>query len=201
MPASLYPTSRRIQFLQLFTIVWMTCEAGASLFAAWRARSPALLAFGGDSLIELLSASVVFWRFSARTTSEQAEHRAARIAGVLLFFLAAYVVVISVLALLGYSAPKPSLLGICVLVAAAIVMPLLAREKRKLSASTGSAALWADAAQSGLCGYLALIALGGLAINFFWRMGFADSLAALAIVPFIIREAREAIRGRPCSCA
>ena len=179
----------------------MTCEAGASLFAAWRARSPALLAFGGDSLIELLSASVVFWRFSARTTSEQAEHRAARIAGVLLFFLAAYVVVISVLALLGYSAPKPSLLGICVLVAAAIVMPLLAREKRKLSASTGSAALRADATQSGLCGYLALIALGGLAINFFWRMGFADSLAALAIVPFIIREAREAIRGRPCSCA
>ena len=201
MPASLYTTSRRIRFLELFTIVWMTCEAGASLLAAWLAHSPSLLAFGGDSLIELLSASVVLWRFTARAASEQAERHAARIAGVLLFFLAAYVVLISVLALIGYGAPKPSLFGICVLVAAAIVMPLLAREKRKLSASTGSAALRADAAQSGLCGYLALIALGGLAINFVWRTGFADSLAALAIVPFIIREAREAMSGKPCACA
>jgi divalent metal cation (Fe/Co/Zn/Cd) transporter len=201
MPASLYPASRRIQFLQLFTIVWMTCEAGASLLAAWLAHSPSLLAFGGDSLIELLSASVVLWRFSTRADSEQAERRAARIAGVLLFFLAAYVVLISVLVLLDYGAPKPSLLGICVLIAAAVIMPLLAREKRKLSASTGSAALRADAAESSLCGYLALIALAGLVVNFVWKEGRADSLAALAIVPFIIHEAREAIRGKSCSCA
>lgn len=192
--------SRRIRFLQLFTIVWMTGEAGSSLLAAWFARSPSLLAFGGDSLIELLSASVVFWRFTARTALEEAEHRAARIAGLLLLFLAGYVTQISVLALLGYSAPKPSFLGICVLLAAAVVMPLLAREKRKLSAATRSAALRADAAESSLCGYLALIALIGVVLNFVWKVGYADSLAALAIVPFIVHEAREAIRGKTCSC-
>lgn len=196
----LHAESRRIRFLQLFTIVWMTCEAGISLVAAWLARSPSLLAFGGDSLIELLSASVVLWRFTARTASEQAEHHAARIAGLLLFLLAGYVTLISVLALLGYSGPKPSLLGICILIAAGVVMPLLAREKRKLSASTGSAALRADAAESSLCGYLALIALSGVVLNFIWNVGYADSLAALAIVPFIVHEAREAMRGKPCPC-
>ena len=201
MPVSLYLSNRRIQFLQLITIVWMACEAGSSLLAAWFAHSPSLLAFGGDSLIELLSASVVLWRFTARTALERAEHRAARITGVLLFFLAGYVTLISVLALLGYSTPKPSLLGICVLIAAAVIMPLLAREKRKLSASTGSAALRADAAQSSLCGFLALIALAGLVMNFIWRVGHADSLAALVTVPFVFHEAREAIRGKPCSCA
>ena len=159
-----------------------------------------MLAFGGDSLIELLSASVVLWRFTARTASEQTEHRAAQIAGALLLLLAGYVTLVSVLAILGYSAPKPSLLGICVLIAAAAVMPLLAREKRKLSASTGSAALRADAAESSLCGYLALIALIGVVMNFVWGVGRADSLAALAIVPFIVYEAREAIRGKPCPC-
>lgn len=201
MHASLHPANRRIQFLQLFTIAWMACEALASLIAAWIARSPALLAFGGDSLIELLSASVVLWRFTAPAASERAEQRAARIAGVLLLLLAAYVTLISVFALLGHSAPKPSPFGICVLIAAALVMPWLAREKRKLSAETGSAALRADATESSLCGYLALIALAGLVMNYFWKVGRADALAALASVPFILYEAREAMRGKPCSHA
>lgn len=196
----LHPASRRIRFLQLFTISWMTGEAGSSLLAAWLARSPSLLAFGGDSLIELLSASVVFWRFTSRTASEQAEHRASRMAGVLLLLLAGYVTLVSVLALLGYGAPRPTLLGIFVLAGAAVVMPLLAREKRKLSGATGSAALRADAAQSSLCGYLAVMALVGVVTNFVWGVERADSVAALAIVPLVVYEAREAIRGKPCSC-
>lgn len=85
------PAHRRVQFIQLFTIVWMALEAAASLLAAWFARSPALLAFGGDSLIELLSACVVLWRFTVPAASEQAEQRAARITGTLLLLLAAYV--------------------------------------------------------------------------------------------------------------
>ena len=121
-----------------------------SLFAAWRARSPALLAFGGDSAIELFSAIVVLWRFRASAGQEHAERRAARVAGALLFALAAYVAVTSVASLLGYSEPKPTLLGIAILVAAAAVMPWLAKEKRRLSGATGSAALRADAAQSTL---------------------------------------------------
>ena len=125
-----------------------------SLSAAWRAHSPALLAFGGDSAIELLSAVVVLWRFRAKTMQEQIERRAARIAGVLLFVLAAYVVAAAVMALLGYSEPQPALLGTAVLIAAATVMPWLVKEKRRLCAATSSAALGADAAESALCAYL-----------------------------------------------
>jgi divalent metal cation (Fe/Co/Zn/Cd) transporter len=190
---------RRIRRVQTVTIAWMSVEAVVSLFAAWRARSPALLAFGGDSTIELFSAVVVLWRF--RTTAhENAERRAARVAGALLFALAAFVAVTSVVSLLGYSEPKPTFLGIAVLVAAAAVMPWLAKEKRRLSGATGSAALRADAAQSALCAYLSLIALAGLAINAIWHVKWADPIAALAIIPLIVWEGREAMRGKACGC-
>jgi divalent metal cation (Fe/Co/Zn/Cd) transporter len=193
-------TIRRIQAVQTVTIAWMSVEAVVSLFAAWRARSPALLAFGGDSTIELFSAVVVLWRFRASAAHEDVERRAARVAGALLFALAAYVLFISVTSLLGYSEPKPTLLGIAILVAAAVVMPWLAKEKRRLSGVTGSAALRADAAQSALCAYLSLIALSGLAVNAIWHVKWADPIAALVVVPLILWEAREAVRGRPCGC-
>jgi divalent metal cation (Fe/Co/Zn/Cd) transporter len=191
---------RRIQRVQTVTIGWMSVEAVVSLLAVWRARSPALLAFGGDSAIELFSAVVVLWRFRASAAQEDMERRAARVAGVLLFALAAYVAITSVASLLGYSEPKTTFLGIAILVAAAAVMPWLAKEKRRLSGATGSAALRADAAQSALCAYLSLIALAGLAINAIWRVKWADPIAALVVVPLILWEGREAIRGKPCNC-
>jgi divalent metal cation (Fe/Co/Zn/Cd) transporter len=191
---------QRIQRVQAVTIVWMSAEAAISLLAAWRARSPALLAFGGDSAIELASAGIVLWRFHSSGAQHHAEQRAARIAGVLLFVLAACVVATSVMAFLGYSEPKPTLLGIAILIAAAAFMPLLAREKRRLSAATGSAALRADAAQSGLCAYLSMIALTGLAINAIWHVKWADPIAALVVLPLIIGEGREALRGKSCGC-
>ena len=142
---------RRIQRVQTVTIVWMSVEAAVSLFAAWWATSPALFAFGGDSAIELSSAAVVLWRFRASDAHEDAEKRAARVAGALLFALAAYVAVTAVASLLGYSEPKPTFLGTGILVAATAVMPWLAKEKRRLSGATRGAALRADAAQSALC--------------------------------------------------
>jgi divalent metal cation (Fe/Co/Zn/Cd) transporter len=188
---------RRIQRVQSVTIAWMSVEAAVSLFAAWQARSPALLAFGGDSAIELFSALVVLWRF--RTTAHaNAERLAARVAGALLFALAAFVAASSVTSLLGYSEPEPTFLGISILLVAAVVMPWLAKEKRRLSATTGSAALRADAAQSALCAYLSLIALTGLAINAIWHVKWADPIAALVVVPFVIWEGREAMRGKAC---
>ena len=113
----------------------MGVEAAVSLFSAWRARSPALLAFGGDSAVELLSAVVVLRRFRTNAAHEHTERRAARVAGLFLFALAAYVALASFMSLLGHSEPKPSALGIAVLVVAAAGMPWLAREKRKLSRS------------------------------------------------------------------
>jgi divalent metal cation (Fe/Co/Zn/Cd) transporter len=191
---------RRIQRVQTVTIAWMSAEALVSLFAAWRARSPALLAFGGDSGVELLSAAVVLWRFRGRATHEHAERQAAHVAGALLLALAAFVAVTSVTSLLGYSEPKATFLGIVILVAAAVIMPWLAKEKRRLSATTGSVALGADAAQSALCAYLSLIALAGLAINAIWHVRWADPIAALAILPLIVWEGWEAMRGKACGC-
>ena len=189
-------TVRRIHRVQTVTIAWMTVEAMVSLFAAWRARSPALLAFGGDSTIELLSAVVVRWRFRASTAHEEVERRAARVAGALLLALAAFVAATSVGSLLSYTEPKPTVLGIAILLAAAFIMPWLAKEKRRLSGATGSAALRADATQSVLCAYLSLIALAGLAINAIWHVKWSDPAAALVVVPFVVWEGREALRER-----
>jgi divalent metal cation (Fe/Co/Zn/Cd) transporter len=114
--------------------------------------------------------------------------------------LTGYVLAISALTLLGYSEPKSSRTGIAILAVAALVMPWLAREKRRLSSATGSAALRADAAESMLCAYLSIIALLGLAARAFFGIGWADPVAAMAITPFIVWEAWEALRGKQCSC-
>src|SRR5262245_36190145 len=109
--------ARRAQRLQLLTVLWMTAEAVITLAAAGWARSPALLGFGADSAIELLSATALFWRFRAESETEsmRAEKTAARIAGALLFFLAGFVMITSALALMGYEEPRPSAIGIGVL--------------------------------------------------------------------------------------
>jgi divalent metal cation (Fe/Co/Zn/Cd) transporter len=189
---------QRVLRIQTLTLVWMGVEAVISLGAAWMARSPALLAFGGDSAVELLSAAVVFWRFHSPSHREHAEERARRIAGGLLFLLAAFVTAASILSLLRHLEARPSSFGIALLLLAAMIMPWLAAQKRQLSIATASAALRADAAESAVCGYLALIALAGLVVNAVWNVSWADPVAALALLPLIVREAWEASKGKPC---
>jgi len=133
--------------------------------------------------LELLSAAVVLWRFRSPSRGDHAEQRAARIAGRLLFVLAAFVALSSLLALLGHVEPRSSPIGIVVLIFAAVVMPWLTKQKRRLSAATGSAALRADAAESAVCGYLALIALAGLVANAIWGVSWPDPIAALVCCP------------------
>jgi divalent metal cation (Fe/Co/Zn/Cd) transporter len=191
-------TKRRVIRIQILTLVWMTMEAAVSLGAAWAARSPALLGFGGDSTVELLSAAVVLWRFYSPSRGDHAEQRAARIAGGLLFLLAGFVAAASVMTLVGHIEARPSPTGIVLLILAAVVMPWLAKQKRQLSAATASAALRADAAESAVCGYLALIALAGLVVNAIWRVSWADPVAALVLLPLIVHEGREAMKGKPC---
>ena len=191
---------RRVLRIQLFPLICMSIEAAFSLSAAWVSHSPALLAFGGDSAIELLSAAVVFWRFRSQAAPSRTEKLASRIAGGLLLALAAYVIVTSGLALRGNREVQSSLVGIALLGAAAVVMPWLAREKRRLSAATSSAALRADAAESALCGYMAWIALAGLAVNALWGIAWADPVAALTLTPLILREGWETVKGQPCEC-
>ncbi len=172
--------SRRVLQLQILTIGWMTVEAVVSL----------------GTLIELLSAAVVFWRF--RFTLGEA--RAARIAGGLLFALAGFVVLTSVLNFFGYREARRSLVGIGILLAAAVMMPWLANRKQKLAVVTSSAALKADVAESALCGYMAWIALAGLLVNAIWNKPLADPVAALALTPLILREAWEALHSPKLGC-
>jgi divalent metal cation (Fe/Co/Zn/Cd) transporter len=188
--------SRGVLQIQIITLIWMSVEAIVSLGTAWTSHSPALLAFGGDSLIELLSAAVVFWRF--RFTLGEA--RAARIAGGLLFALAGFVALTSVLNFIGYREAQRNLVGIGILLAAAVAMPWLASRKRKLAAVTSSAALKADAAESALCGYMAWIALAGLVVNAIWNKPWADPIAALALTPLIVREGWEALHSSRLGC-
>lgn len=190
----------QVRRIQAITIIWMSVEAAVSLWVAWTACSPALLAFGGDSFIELFSAVVVFWRFAVAEDSELAERRAAMIAGVLLLALAVFVAAASAITLWGGSEPKPTRLGIAILLFAAVFMPWLAKKKRSLAVITGSAALKADATESAMCGYLSLIALAGLLFNAIWHIGWADPAAAVCLLPLIVKEGWESVQGKHDCC-
>ena len=184
--------------LQLFTIGWMSVELGVALSAGFRARSVALTAFGADSGIELLSALIVLLRFVTESVSER---HASRMSAVLIYVLAAYILVTSTLSIVATRLlPEPTMLGIGLLIAAAIIMPLLGRAKKKLAAKTGSHALRADAAQSNICAYMSWIALVGLLLNFFFHLAWADSAAALLLLPIVLKEAAEANKGEVCAC-
>lgn len=194
--SSLY--QKQIVALQLITILWMCAEAAIAIFAALRAHSVALLGFGADSGIELASAFVVFLRF--KKVSRVDEKRAARITGLLLFALAAFILGSSIVAFTNPRfRPEPSYLGIGLLIAAGIFMPWLASQKRALAARANSGALKADAVQSSMCAYLAWIALGGLVVNAIFKMSWADPAAALLLLPIILREGWEAMQGKSCS--
>lgn len=185
-------------WLQGITIAWMVVECGVSLWSAVRAHSPALLAFGADSFVELLSAGVVLLQFVPRLRLEEA--RAARMAGVLLYALAVVVTGIAVATLVVGARPEASVPGMVIAAAALVAMPLLAWQKRRLARKRGDKAMAADAVQSATCAYLAAITLAGLAVNAVWHLAWMDSAAALVAVPVIVVEARRAMRGESCGC-
>ena len=189
--------SRRLAWLQYITIGWMLIECALSLIAAAQAHSVALLAFGSDSLIELLSASVVLLQFLPRFPLRKA--RAERAAAVLLYLLAGAVVLIAVVS---YRSPmETSCLGIGITAAALVVMPVLAWFKRRHARAVNDRALAADAVQSATCAYLAAVTLAGLVMFAVWRIAWIDTVVALAAVPVLILEGRRAWRGESCGCA
>jgi divalent metal cation (Fe/Co/Zn/Cd) transporter len=177
----------------------MAIEAAVAISAGILARSVLLTAFGFDSVIELVTGGVLLWRLSteARDRSmdrvEQAEVRAAWITGVGLALLCAYVVVTSVISLAMQLRPERSLVGICLAISALIVMPLLVRSKRRIAAEIPSPALRADAACSLTCAYMAGALLAGLALNAAFGWWWADSIAALGLLYWIVPEAKEAL--------
>lgn len=187
-----------VLWLQGITLVWMTAECVVSLYAARVARSAVLLAFGADSLVELLSALVVLLSFIS--SCQLSKERAARWTGALLFVLAAVVAGIAALSVARGVRPEASFLGIGIATAALFVMPALASLKRKAAKATGSRALAADAVQSATCAYLAAITLAGLVANALLYIRWIDSAAALAATPILLIEGRRALRGEHCGC-
>ncbi len=194
MPAAL---PRQVAWLQWITLTWMVLECTASLWAAAQAHSVALLAFGSDSLVEMLSATVVLLQFLPRFPLKK-EH-ADKAAAALLFLLAAVVVSI---AWLGRMSPiETSRVGIGVTAFALVVMPVLAWMKRRQARRMNNRALAADATQSATCAYLAGVTLAGLVVSAVWQVRWVDTVAALVAVPLLIVEGRRAWRGEGCACA
>jgi divalent metal cation (Fe/Co/Zn/Cd) transporter len=210
LPASLPAENREIPVargrrLERLTIAWNSLEAAVALASGVLANSVALVSFGLDSAIETASALILLWRLRADQNSrqrERAERKAHQLVGVCLLLLAAYVAVESIHALWIGEHPRRSLPGILVAVAAVIVMPLLARGKRRVAAQLGSLALYTDARQADFCAYLSAVLLGGLALHAALGWWWADPLAALVMVPIIAREGVSGLRGRACNhCA
>jgi cation diffusion facilitator family transporter len=196
---------RRGRRLEYLTIAWNLLEAAVGVAAGLAAGSIALLGFGIDSFVEVVSGAALLWRISADANQrdrERKEKRALRIVGICFVALAAYISYESVGDLWRKRAPEHSVPGIILAIASLLVMPLLSRAKSRVGHALGSAAMRADAKQSAFCAYLSAIVIVGLLLNAFLGWWWADPLAALVMVPIIAREGIEALRGKVCDdCA
>lgn len=189
--------ARRIRLLVAATIIYNVVEAVIALAEGTRVSSSALIGFGLDSVIEVSSAAVIAWQFSAKDP-EKREKAALRFIAFSFFALAAYVAVDAVLSLLGFGQPQPSLIGILLAVASLIVMPVLSLAQRRTGRLLESVSAVADSKQLLLCSYLSAALLVGLVLNALVGWSLADPIAALAISALAVREGRNAWRGDPC---
>jgi divalent metal cation (Fe/Co/Zn/Cd) transporter len=196
--------------IELVTIVWMTIEASVALSVGFMTRSVSLQGFGIDSIIELLAGSILLWRLLIEQRGgsveavEHAERRASWVTAIGLFALAVYIVADSAFSFITQTKPEASWLGVGLAIAAVIIMPLLWQGKLRVAKQIGSAALKADAACSVTCAYMSLTLLAGLLLNRLFGWWWADPLAALVLVYFLVHEGREALHeartGETCSC-
>src|SRR5438094_4279484 len=194
--------------LTYVTLGWMTIEGAASLLLGWASKSLLLEAFGIDSVIELFSAAVLLWRLRVEANSvatsehvDQVERRAARLIGYSLYALVAYIVLNSSYGLFiakRITDTHESVWGILIGAGAKIGMPVLAAYELKVAARLNSRALRADAIESITCGYLSIVLMTGLAATWLLGWWWLDSVAAVALIPFLIKEAGAAIRGESC---
>ncbi len=197
-------------WIELVTIVWMVIEASVALSVGFATRSVSLQGFGLDSIVELIAGGILLWRLLVEQRGgsteriETAERRASWVTAISLFALAVYIVGDSAFAFLTRTQPEASWWGVGLAIAAAIIMPLLWQGKLRVAKRIGSAALKADAACSVTCAYMSLTLLAGLLLNRLFGWWWADPLAALALVYFLVQEGREALHeartGETCSC-
>ena len=190
--------------VERLTIAWMTVEALVSIGAGLAARSIALIGFGADSVIELISAGVVLWRLrldpvgavAPTSQGQSAERQASRVVGWSLLLLAVYVAGRSAYDLWTHAVSESSPVGIALAATTLVIMPWLVRTKRKVASAINSPALKGDAAQGVVCVYMAATLLAGLVLQSGFGWWWADPVAALGIVYFIAREGREVLKAQ-----
>jgi divalent metal cation (Fe/Co/Zn/Cd) transporter len=210
-PDSAHNRAMNLKFALLLTYItigWMTIEGAASLLLGWASKSLLLEAFGIDSVIELFSGFVLLWRLRVEASgaenverAEEVEKHAARYVGYSLYALVVYVAINS-----GYGLfianrmtdTHESVWGILIALVAKIGMPILAAYKLKIAARLNSRALRADAVESITCGYLSIVLMVGLGATWLLGWWWLDSVAALTLIPFLIKEARAAVGGECC---
>jgi divalent metal cation (Fe/Co/Zn/Cd) transporter len=197
-PARIGVLRRRIRIVVAITITWNVVEAIVALTAGGAASSAALIGFGLDSIVEVLSAAAVAWQFAA-PDPERREKITLSVIAVSFFALAAYVTVDAVLSLAGLRDPEHSPVGIAIAALSLVVMPFLSCFERRTGRELGSASAVADSKQTLICTYLSAALLVGLVLNSLLGWAWADSIAALVIAVFAIREGIEAWRGETCT--
>lgn len=178
---------------------WMVVEAAAALLAGAMAHSVALIAYGADSIIELVAGAALLRRLYVEASGagiervERAEKRASWIVGIGLLLLALYIVVSSIRSLVAREGPEAAPLGIGITAASSILMPFLAAGKKRIGRRIGSRALESDGSCSMVCAYMSWIVLGGVAFTALLGWWWIDAVAALGLVYFVVHESREAI--------
>lgn len=189
---------RRIRWIVAATIVYNVVEAVVAIAAGSVASSAALIGFGLDSTVEVLSAAAVAWQFTRRDP-ERWERGTLRVIAIAFFALAAYVTVSSAAALLGRTDVEHSTLGIVLTALSVTIMPFLSLAERRAGRELGSATAVADSKQTLICTYLSAAVLIGLVLNSLFGWWWADALAGLVIAGFAVREGIEAWRGDACA--
>jgi divalent metal cation (Fe/Co/Zn/Cd) transporter len=195
--------ARRGRRLQILTIAWNSAECVIAVAAGLAAGSIALVGFGFDSAIEVISSVAALWRLAHdrdEAARERAERQALRIIGACFLGLAIYVAVDAVKALVNREPPAASVVGIVVAALSLVVMPVLVRLKRRVATQLKSSALEAETRQTAVCAFLSAILLAGLGFNAWLGWWWADPVAGLLMVPLIAKEGIEALRGETC-CA
>jgi divalent metal cation (Fe/Co/Zn/Cd) transporter len=190
----------RGKLLEYFTIGWNLVEGVIAVGSGIVAGSPSLVGFGIDSFIESISGTALLWRLRVddEETRERREQIALRLVGISFLILAAYVAYDAITTLIWRELPESSYVGIAILIISLIIMPILAKGKRDVARQIKSRALEADSKQTDLCVYLSAISLGGLGLNALFGWWWADPIAALIMIPIIVKEGIEGWRGETC---
>lgn len=192
--------------LEYLTVGWNVVEAVIAISAGLAANSVALVGFGIDSVVESASGGILIWRLRAETAGmdsavlESLDRKAHKLVAGSLFALAAYVTVDAVRGLWLRERPEVSVVGICLTSISMLVMAWLAKAKRRAAAALQSKALEADSFQTSACWWLSVVALAGIGLNAAFGWWWADPIAALGMVVFILKEARDGWRGSDCCC-